>query len=60
MMYFKDWTAPTTRRVTVLKQRYLGTRSELLGALGAVACLALPLSTQAQSYPNKPITFYVS
>ena len=60
MMYFKNLIAPAVRRVTVLKHGCFVTWSGLSGTLAAAACIALPMIAQAQSYPNKPITFYVS
>ncbi len=60
MMYFKDLISPAAGRTTLLKQRGCSSWSALTGVLAGIACMALPLTTQAQSYPNKPITFYVS
>ena len=59
-MYFKELIAPATRKITFLKQGYFIAWSGLVGTLTGAVCLAVPLTTQAQNYPNKPITFYVS
>jgi hypothetical protein len=59
-MYFKDLISAAAGRTTLLKQRGCSSWSALTGVLAGIACVALPLTTQAQSYPNKPITFYVS
>ena len=60
MKSFKDLIAPTTAKPTVLKKVCSASWSGLVGTLAAAACVALPFTTQAQPYPNKPITFYVS
>ncbi|MEI8402167.1 MAG: tripartite tricarboxylate transporter substrate binding protein [Alcaligenaceae bacterium] len=60
MMYFKDLIAPAALMTMVLKQGCSVTWSGIVGALAAAAPIALPFATQAQNYPNKPITFYVS
>ena len=60
MMYFKELIAPATLRTMVLKPGGSVTWSGLVGALAAAVSMALPFATQAQNYPNKPITFYVS
>jgi tripartite-type tricarboxylate transporter receptor subunit TctC len=60
MKSFKDLSASATCRATSLKQGCFVSWSGLIGTLAGAACVALPLTTQAQNYPNKPITFYVS
>ena len=60
MMYVKDLIALATAKPTVLKQVCSASWSALVGTLAAAACVALPFTAQAQPYPNKPITFYVS
>jgi len=60
MMYLKDLIAPAMRRANALKQGLFVTCSGLVTTLVSVACVALPSAAQAQPYPNKPITFYVS
>lgn len=60
MVYFNDLIALAKRKVNVMKQTLFVTWSKRIGALASVACVALPLTAQAQNYPNKPITFYVS
>ena len=60
MMYVKDWIAPAAPRITVSKRECSATWSRLVGTLAAAAWVTLPVSAQAQPYPNKPITFYVS
>jgi tripartite-type tricarboxylate transporter receptor subunit TctC len=59
-MYFKDLIAPATRRVTELKLRRSATGFRFVGTLAAAVWVTLPFTAQAQPYPNKPITFYVS
>ena len=60
MKSFKDLSASATCRATSLKQGCFVSWSGLIGTLAGAACVALPLTTQAQNYPNTPITFYVS
>jgi hypothetical protein len=60
MMYVKDLIAPTTTKTTLLKQVCSVSERGLAGTLAAAAWVALPVTAQAQPYPNKPITFYVS
>ncbi len=60
MMYVKDLIVPATTNTTVWKLGCSASRSVVVGVLAAAAWVAMPSSTQAQPYPNKPITFYVS
>jgi hypothetical protein len=60
MMYVKDLIARATTKTTLLKQVCSVSGLELAGTLAAAAWVALPVTAQAQPYPNKPITFYVS
>ena len=59
-MYFKELIAQAKRRTIFLKPGSFVAWSRFVGTLTGAVCLALPITAQAQNYPNKPITFYVS
>ena len=59
-MYFKELIAQAKRRTIFLKPGSFVAWSGFVGTLTGAVCLALPFTAQAQNYPNKPITFYVS